>query len=415
MKKAAILTIVTLFLAGTASADIVITDFDDDDSPVTYYDQDDNVFAGNASSVYADFTDGVTGNSTRVTITDDAGDLDLAFTNELGTTGVWNEGENLYFSFDKPVQLVSWQVNGHSNSSTDFYNVSSADPDVKSETFTGNGPHTFTIDGTYSGILDAGTLLEFENDPQSTAAAFHTLTVEVLAGAAPIPEPITMLGLFVGAGGIATYMRRRKMRGVKTLLTIAVALGLAGAAQAKTSIWDFDDGDATPTTYYKGSAPAEEFTHNSDSELFGDFTDPDTGVDFRVTITNRGGNNIEIPFAGIQLSDQTYDIVFDADVKLLEAQFDRYGGSDTNTWSSDDLGSDYTYTAGDPQPYDFGGGEPVISSGTVLTVTGSGSHTMDTLIVEAMPSAAIPEPVTMLAIGAGLGAVGGYVRRRRRA
>jgi hypothetical protein len=74
-------------------------------------------------------------------------------------------------------------------------------------------------------------------------------------GAAPIPEPLTVLGFVAGAGALAGYLRRRKAaRRAASALTavvgLIVVLAMAGSAPALTMVWDgSSDGDGDGTSW----------------------------------------------------------------------------------------------------------------------------------------------------------------------
>ena len=72
--------------------------------------------------------------------------------------------------------------------------------------------YTIWFGGVNYGADDAALVFdEFEDGFDSQFVATYGTGFEATLSLSPVPEPITMLGLFMGIGGLAGYIRKRRM------------------------------------------------------------------------------------------------------------------------------------------------------------------------------------------------------------
>jgi hypothetical protein len=244
-----------------------------------------------------------------------------------------------------------------------------------------------------------------------------------------IPEPLTMLGLAAGAGAVAGYLRRRRV-GAKGLLVLVAAGALALAAAPAGAATLFSDGFEGDTA---GDPPSQWTLDSGRYTILVDSVDPMTGANSLYWDTGGGGDRDPGSITA------SFDITGYQGVVIGAHTESTYsGGRDRhNTWEDDDtLVVEYGFGAALPATWltaysvsddhdtpfthnvdngDLPGGTTTMwLRMTIDTNSGAEDFNMDDVLVTGEPiPQVIPEPLTMLGLLAGAGAVAGYVRRRR--
>ena len=116
--------------------------------------------------------------------------------NALGETGSFDIGDNVAFAWTSGpsrYSLPSLNTGGYDQMVTFQVHGRWTDPDNQGEGFT-------ALSNTY--------VIGFE-DQVGSDADYQDFVCEV-SNVVPIPEPLTVLGVFLGVGGLGNYIRKRR-------------------------------------------------------------------------------------------------------------------------------------------------------------------------------------------------------------
>jgi hypothetical protein len=248
-----------------------------------------------------------------------------------------------------------------------------------------------------------------------------------------------------------------------TAMAVAAILAFGGAAQGASLLLDLDSAWGTTSTdspaHAAGAVPAAENKWNklsadSSSLKWGDGTTA-TGVGFDLgRSTSNGGtidwnNHNNYQNFNVQTGGNEFNTLLHRSAVRLQNSAGEIGARVTglpaglydvyvvtvthvtpNDVSDVSIGADLTQltspvTTGpiNPDgtwatPADYVVGQVSLSAGQALTVisdhVGGNYASLNSIAIVPVPEAPIPEPVSVLAVTMGMGALGGYLRRRRR-
>ncbi|MFP4216873.1 MAG: hypothetical protein ACLFVH_13165, partial [Phycisphaerae bacterium] len=174
--------------------------------------------------------------------------------------------------------------------------------------------------------------------------------------------------------------------------------------------------NAFPTTV--GAASDPDWTHETTYGVIAGGVDIITDTETITFFSNGPGMNLSNPLGGNAPDYHPGEFLFTMDI--VQSGGGSLTGTVTATWSNDeDSLQTYDPETYDPETYDPEALVYGVGPGVDITQPGNwpaGNHGLNVVVdIPGIPEdAIIPEPVTMLAAGAGLMGLGGYIRRRRR-